>query len=74
MWDYNPAAACLTVNDTHPVFHSIEKKDEHLRQYITMVAMAAFRLELQEDERLKDASREYAEGNLRDWIANILVR
>lgn len=72
MWHYNASALCLTVNDTHPVFHAVERRDEHLRQYIMMAAMSALRLELQQDERLKDANHEYAEGNIRDWVEHVL--
>lgn len=72
MYWFNPLASCITINNTHPVFASIEKSDTHLERYYTMLIVAALRLELAEDERLKEEQRVFSEDMIHDWVKYVL--
>lgn len=72
MYWFNRLAACITINNTHPVFASLEKNDTHLERYYAMLIATALRLELEEDERLKEAQRVFSEGMIRDWADYVL--
>lgn len=72
MYWFNRLGACITINHTHPAFASIEKSDAHLERYYTMLIVAALRLELEEDERIKEAQRVFSEGMIRDWVDCVL--
>jgi len=72
MFWFNRLAACITINNTHPAFVSIEKSDTHLERYYSMLIATALRLELEDDERLKEAQRVFSEGVIRDWVDYVL--
>lgn len=72
MYWFNRLAACITINNTHPAFVSIEKSDTHLERYYAMLIAAALRLELEEDERLREAQRVFSEGIILDWVNHVL--
>lgn len=72
MYWFNRLASCLTINNTHPAFVSIEKSDAHLERYYAMLIATALRLELEDDERLKETQRIFSEGMIRDWVDYVL--
>ncbi len=72
MYWFNRLGSCITINNTHPVFASIEKSDAYLERYYAMLIATALRLELEEDERIKEAQRAFSEGVIRDWVDYIL--
>lgn len=72
MFWFNRLGSCITINNTHPTFVSLEKDDKHLERYYTMLIACALRLELQDDERLKEAEYDFAEGMIRDWANHVL--
>lgn len=72
MYWFNRLAACITINNTHPAFVAIEKSDAHLERYYTMLIATALRLELEEDERLREAQRVFSESIIRDWVEHVL--
>lgn len=72
MYWFNRLGACLTINNTHPVFVSIERSDAHLERYYAMLIATALRLELEEDERIKETQRVFSEGMIHDWANYVL--
>lgn len=72
MYWFNRLGSCITINNTHPAFASIEKSDTYLERYYVMLIATALRLELEEDDRLREAQRVFSEGMIRDWVEYVL--
>jgi Histidine kinase-, DNA gyrase B-, and HSP90-like ATPase len=72
MFWFNRLGSCITINNTHPTFVLLEKSDNHLERYYTMLIATALRLELEDDERLKEAQYLFAEGLVHDWANHVL--
>jgi len=74
MYWFNRLGSCITINNTHPAFAAIEKSDSQLERYYAMLIATALRLELEEDERLKETQRVFSEGMIRDWVDYVLLK